>query len=104
VAEPILVEVRRNGLAEAVHCVDAVAVRGREVIGAAGDPSLTCFMRSSSKPLQALPLVRVHDDLPDDELSLRCEQAIRNYDPCISCATHFLKLTVEQEIGQEVGQ
>ena len=71
-AEPILVEVRRNGVAEAVHCVDAVAVRGREVIGAAGDPSLTCFMRSSSKPLQALPLVRVHDDLPDDELAIAC--------------------------------
>jgi coenzyme F420-reducing hydrogenase gamma subunit len=26
----------------------------------------------------------------------KCEQAIRNYDPCISCATHFLKLTVER--------
>ena len=26
----------------------------------------------------------------------RCEQAIRNYDPCISCATHFLDLTVER--------
>jgi coenzyme F420-reducing hydrogenase alpha subunit len=35
-------------------------------------------------------------DLPDDELTLRCEQAIRNHDPCISCATHFLELTVER--------
>ena len=26
----------------------------------------------------------------------QCEQAIRNYDPCISCATHFLDLTVEE--------
>jgi coenzyme F420-reducing hydrogenase alpha subunit len=33
-------------------------------------------------------------DIPDDELTLLCEQAIRNYDPCISCATHFLKLEV----------
>jgi coenzyme F420-reducing hydrogenase alpha subunit len=33
--------------------------------------------------------------LPDDELTWRCEQAIRNYDPCISCATHFLRLEVE---------
>ncbi len=33
--------------------------------------------------------------LPDEELTRRCEQAVRNYDPCISCATHFLKLTVE---------
>jgi coenzyme F420-reducing hydrogenase alpha subunit len=38
-----------------------------------------------------------HARLPDDELSLRCEQAIRNYDPCISCATHFLKLDVDRE-------
>ncbi len=35
-------------------------------------------------------------DLPDDELSIRCEQTIRNYDPCISCATHFLKLDIER--------
>lgn len=34
--------------------------------------------------------------LPDDELQWRCEQAIRNYDPCISCATHFLKLEVDR--------
>ena len=35
-------------------------------------------------------------DLPDAELSRRCEQTIRNYDPCISCATHFLTLEVER--------
>jgi coenzyme F420-reducing hydrogenase alpha subunit len=35
-------------------------------------------------------------ELPDAELSLRCEQAIRNHDPCISCATHFLTLTVDR--------
>jgi sulfhydrogenase subunit alpha len=35
-------------------------------------------------------------DLPDDELAHRCEQTIRNYDPCISCATHFLRLEVER--------
>jgi coenzyme F420-reducing hydrogenase alpha subunit len=40
--------------------------------------------------------VERHAALPDDELALRCEQAIRNYDPCISCATHFLKLDVER--------
>ncbi len=31
-------------------------------------------------------------DLDDATLTWRCEQAVRNYDPCISCATHFLKL------------
>jgi len=35
-------------------------------------------------------------DVPDDELALLCEQTIRNYDPCISCATHFLKLDVQR--------
>ncbi len=37
-----------------------------------------------------------HAELPDEELQWRCEQAIRNYDPCISCATHFLTLEVER--------
>jgi sulfhydrogenase subunit alpha len=36
-------------------------------------------------------------DMPKDKLTWRCEQAIRNYDPCISCATHFLKLEIERE-------
>lgn len=35
--------------------------------------------------------------LPEEQLTWRCEQAIRNYDPCISCATHFLKLAIERE-------
>jgi coenzyme F420-reducing hydrogenase alpha subunit len=33
-----------------------------------------------------------HLKLPQDRLTWQCEQMIRNYDPCISCATHFLKL------------
>jgi coenzyme F420-reducing hydrogenase alpha subunit len=41
--------------------------------------------------------VAAHLDLTHDELQWRCEQAVRNYDPCISCATHFLTLTVERE-------
>ncbi|MDX1386424.1 MAG: Ni/Fe hydrogenase subunit alpha [bacterium] len=35
-------------------------------------------------------------ELKDPELQWRCEQAVRNYDPCISCATHFLKLKVKR--------
>lgn len=70
--EPIVVEVRRNGVVEAVHRVHAVAVRGGEVVAGAGDTGHACFMRSSSKPLQALPLVRSRDDLPDDELAIAC--------------------------------
>ena len=36
-------------------------------------------------------------NLDDEALQWRCEQTIRNYDPCISCATHFLKLVVERQ-------
>jgi coenzyme F420-reducing hydrogenase alpha subunit len=32
--------------------------------------------------------------LSEDQTAWRCEQIVRNYDPCISCATHFLKLRV----------
>ncbi|MCX6826867.1 MAG: Ni/Fe hydrogenase subunit alpha, partial [candidate division Zixibacteria bacterium] len=35
--------------------------------------------------------------LSNEKLTWRCEQAIRNYDPCISCSCHFLKLHIERE-------
>jgi len=72
VSEPIVVEVRRNGVVEAVHRVHAVAVRGGEIVASAGEPELVCFMRSSSKPFQALPLVCARDDLAEDEIAIAC--------------------------------
>lgn len=36
-------------------------------------------------------------DAPDDELARECERNIRNFDPCISCATHFLRLDIERK-------
>jgi coenzyme F420-reducing hydrogenase alpha subunit len=44
--------------------------------------------------LRALVGQRLH--LDDHRLTHECEQAIRNYDPCISCATHFLTLSVQR--------
>jgi coenzyme F420-reducing hydrogenase alpha subunit len=41
-------------------------------------------------------VVSRYADLGDDRLRTLCEQTIRNYDPCISCATHFLQLEVER--------
>lgn len=41
-------------------------------------------------------MVEAWKDLDDHALAHRCEHAIRNYDPCISCATHFLDLTVDR--------
>ena len=31
-----------------------------------------------------------------DQLSLECEKIIRAYDPCMSCASHFLKLKLRE--------
>ena len=68
--DAIVVEVRRNGVVEARHRVHAVAVRDGAVIAEAGDAQLTCFMRSASKPIQALPLARARDDLDERDLAI----------------------------------
>ncbi len=36
-------------------------------------------------------------DIAEDSLRHQCEQAIRNYDPCISCSAHFLKLSIQKD-------
>ncbi len=45
---------------------------------------------------------------PLDRATQRCEHLIRNYDPCISCATHFLRLervpAAARRTGGAVGQ
>ncbi len=38
-----------------------------------------------------------HLHLSDDDLTWQCEQAVRNYDPCISCATHTLKVKIDRK-------
>jgi L-asparaginase II len=70
--DPIVVEVRRNGIVEARHRVHAVAVRSGAVIAEAGDARLTCFLRSSSKPIQALPVARARPDLDERDLAIAC--------------------------------
>ena len=35
-------------------------------------------------------------DRSDEELTRLCEMVVRNYDPCISCATHFLRLDIQR--------
>jgi len=41
-------------------------------------------------------VVQANLALEDDELTWRCEQTVRNFDPCISCAAHFLNVSVER--------
>jgi sulfhydrogenase subunit alpha len=36
-------------------------------------------------------------DKPQEELRLHAEMVIRNYDPCISCSTHFLNLSINED-------
>ncbi|HUK95873.1 MAG TPA: asparaginase [Gaiellaceae bacterium] len=75
-AEPLSVAVRRGEIVESVHRVHAVAVRDGAVVAEAGDPALPASLRSSAKPIQALPLARARDDLTTDDLA-------------ISAASHF---------------
>jgi len=70
--EPIVVEVTRGTVVEARHVVHAVVVRHGRVEAAYGDPRLVTFLRSSAKPLQALPTVRARPDLDDEEIALMC--------------------------------
>ena len=66
--DAIRVTVRRGNVVEAVHRVHVAATDGR----AWGDPGLTCFFRSASKPIQAIPFVDGYDDLADDEIAIAC--------------------------------
>jgi sulfhydrogenase subunit alpha len=36
-------------------------------------------------------------NIPHDTLTWQCEQVIRNYDPCISCSCHVLKLNIDRK-------
>jgi L-asparaginase II len=70
--DALRVTVTRGDVVEAVHRVHAVAVRGGDVVAAAGDPGLVSFLRSSWKPIQAVALAESYDDLTDEELAIAC--------------------------------
>src|SRR5205807_6494410 len=68
--EPLSVSVRRGNVVEAVHRVHAVAVQDGAVIAESGNSGVVAFMRSSSKPLQAIPLARARADVDDRDLAI----------------------------------
>jgi L-asparaginase II len=68
--DPIVVTVARGGVVEARHRVHAVAVEDGTVVAEAGNARLVAFMRSSSKPLQAIPAARARGDLDDRDLAI----------------------------------
>jgi sulfhydrogenase subunit alpha len=66
--------------------------------GVIGDAKLVPPTAQNQKRMEAdlHQYVEKHLDLPEERLTWQCEQLIRNYDPCISCATHFLRLKVDR--------
>lgn len=66
--DAIRVTVRRGAVVEATHRVHVATTYGV----AWGDPDLVCFLRSSAKPIQAIPFVEGYDDLDDDEVAIAC--------------------------------
>jgi L-asparaginase II len=64
----IAVQVVRGNVVEAVHHVHVATTDG----ACWGDPQLTFFLRSSAKPIQAIPFVEGYDDLADDEIAIAC--------------------------------
>lgn len=57
---------------EAVHRVHAVVLQDGRVELAAGDAAQPVFLRSSAKPIQALPVVRACPQLDDEQIALCC--------------------------------
>jgi L-asparaginase II len=63
--DAIRVTVQRGGVVEAVHRVHV-----RSTTGTALGDDIHCFLRSSLKPIQAVPLLEGCDDLDADELAI----------------------------------
>ena len=76
-----LVEVTRGSIVESVHFGALVVVDATgQVLASWGDPQSITFLRSSAKPLQALPFVEMggveHFNLTDKELAVMCASHI----------------------------
>ena len=76
--EPIAVTITRGEVVESRHRVHAVAVKAGRIVQQAGDARLVTFMRSSAKPLQALPLARARPDLDARVLAVACASHLAN--------------------------
>jgi L-asparaginase II len=66
--DAIRVVVKRGSVVEAVHRVHAATTWGESW----GDPDIAFLLRSSAKPIQAIPFSEGYDDLDDDELAIAC--------------------------------
>jgi L-asparaginase II len=106
-ADLLSVVVRRRGVVEARHRVHAVATQGGHVVAVAGDPSFVCFLRSSAKPLQALPLARAREDLDDRDLAIASASHLADDDQIAAVRALLAKAPAteeELECGLEQGR
>src|SRR5262249_7564240 len=94
--DPLSVVGRRARVVEARHRVRAVAVEDGNVIEAAGDPRLVCFMRSSSKPLQAIPLAVARDDVDDRDLAIASASHLADRDQLAAVRGLLAKAPAEE--------
>ena len=106
-ADPLSVVVRRRGVVESRHRVHAVAMKEGRVVASAGDGALVCFLRSSAKPLQALPLARAREDLDDRDLAIASASHLADEDQIAAVRALLAKAPAteeELECGLEQGR
>jgi coenzyme F420-reducing hydrogenase alpha subunit len=100
--EPSYVDVRpRDGVGHGVSEAPRGLLYHRYALGADGLVRSATIVPPTSQNQAAIEddlrqVVSAHLDLGDEPLTALCERTIRNYDPCISCSTHFLELSVER--------
>jgi len=100
-AEPAVPLVMRAGTGHAATCAPRGILYHRYVLDDAGlvtcaqiAPPTSQNQRGIEEDLLAMgPMLA---GLSLEDATRRAEHAIRNYDPCISCSTHFLTLRFEQ--------
>jgi L-asparaginase II len=97
-----VVEVLRGETVESRHRVHAVTIRDGRIVESVGDPELLTFMRSSAKPLQALPLARAREDIDSDELAIACASHLARPDQ-LAAVTKLLARAGATEHDLECG-
>lgn len=84
-----LVEAPRGALYHKLEVNDKGIVIKGEVIVPTGQNQIAI-------ELDLKKFIEEHMDMEEDRMKLECEKIIRAYDPCMSCAAHFLELKVSR--------
>ena len=98
----IIVEAIRGAVVEARHRVHATVVEGDRLVLSAGEPELVSFLRSSAKPIQALPVVRARPDLDDELVAIACASHLGSSEQ-VAAVRRLLALAPAHESELECG-